>query len=74
MPTSATARSRAIVDEVLARARDAGVVAVVAVGETRADAERNLELAEAYPGESCGRPPACTPPISILRKRNRSLI
>lgn len=37
-------------EEVLARARDAGVAAVVAVGETRADAERNLELAEAYPG------------------------
>ncbi|MYA06774.1 MAG: TatD family deoxyribonuclease [Holophagales bacterium] len=36
--------------EVLARAGDAGVGAVVAVGETRADAERNLELAEAYPG------------------------
>ncbi len=37
-------------DEALGRARDAGVEAVVAVGETRADAERNLELAEAYPG------------------------
>ena len=37
-------------DEVLARARDGGVGAVVAVGETRADAQRNLELAEAYPG------------------------
>lgn len=36
--------------EVLARAREAGVGAVVAVGETRADAERNLELAERYPG------------------------
>ena len=36
--------------EVLARARDAGVEAVVAVGETLADAERNLELAERYPG------------------------
>ncbi len=36
--------------EVLARARDAGVDAVVAVGETRADAERNLELAERYAG------------------------
>ncbi len=36
--------------EVLARARDVGVDAVVAVGETFADAERNLELAEAYPG------------------------
>ena len=36
--------------EVLARARDAGVDTVVAVGETLADAERNLELAEAYPG------------------------
>lgn len=36
--------------EVLARASDAGVEAVVAVGETRADAERNLELAQRYPG------------------------
>lgn len=36
--------------EVLARAAEAGVGAVVAVGETRADAERNLELAETYPG------------------------
>lgn len=36
--------------DVLARARDAGVDAVVAVGETLADAERNLALAEAYPG------------------------
>ena len=36
--------------DVLARAADAGVGSVVAVGETRADAERNLELAEAYPG------------------------
>lgn len=36
--------------EVLSRARDAGVEAVVAVGETLADAERNLELAERYPG------------------------
>ncbi len=36
--------------EVLARARDAGVEAVIAVGETRADAERNLELAERYRG------------------------
>ena len=36
--------------EVLARASDAGVGAVVAVGETHADAERNLELAETYPG------------------------
>ncbi len=36
--------------EVLARAGDAGVETVVAVGETREDAERNLELAEAFPG------------------------
>ena len=36
--------------EVLARARAAGVEAVVAVGETRADAERNLELADRFPG------------------------
>jgi TatD DNase family protein len=32
-------------DQVLARARAAGVAAVVAVGETLADAEKNLELA-----------------------------
>ncbi len=37
-------------DEVLGRARGAGVESVVAVGETLADAERNLELAEHYPG------------------------
>ncbi len=37
-------------DDVLTRARDAGVEAVVAVGETLADAERNLELAARYPG------------------------
>ena len=36
--------------EVLRRAREVGVDAVVAVGETRADAERNLELAERYAG------------------------
>ncbi len=35
--------------EVLARARAAGVRAVVAVGETRRDAARNLELAAAHP-------------------------
>ncbi|MGH9464355.1 MAG: TatD family hydrolase [Thermoanaerobaculia bacterium] len=35
--------------EVLARARAAGVEAIVAVGETLADAERNLELAAAHP-------------------------
>ena len=38
---------------VLGRARDAGVEAVVAVGETRADAERNLELAELHAGVVC---------------------
>ncbi len=37
-------------DEVVARARAAGVAAVVAVGETLADAERNLELAAEHPG------------------------
>ncbi len=37
-------------DDVLARAADAGVERVVAVGETLADAERNLELAAAFPG------------------------
>lgn len=49
-------------DDVLARARDAGVEAVVAVGETRADAERNLELAERYPGvvrPTAGLYPTC---------------
>lgn len=35
--------------EVLARAREAGVAAVVAVGESLADAERNLELAGRHP-------------------------
>jgi len=35
--------------EVLARARAAGVGAVIAVGETLADAERNLDLAEKFP-------------------------
>jgi TatD DNase family protein len=35
--------------EVLERARKSGVCAVVAVGETLADAERNLGLAEAFP-------------------------
>ena len=37
-------------EEVLGRARDAGVEGAVAVGETRADAERNLELAERHAG------------------------
>jgi TatD DNase family protein len=35
--------------EVLARARAAGVGGVIAVGETMADAERNLDLAEKFP-------------------------
>jgi TatD DNase family protein len=35
--------------EVLARAAAAGVGAVIAVGETLADAERNLDLAEKFP-------------------------
>jgi TatD DNase family protein len=35
--------------EVLARACAAGVEAVIAVGETLADAERNLDLAEKFP-------------------------
>ncbi len=35
--------------EVLARARTAGVKAVIAVGETLADADRNLALAAAHP-------------------------
>jgi TatD DNase family protein len=36
-------------DAVLERAREAGVAAVVLVGETLADARRNLELAERHP-------------------------
>lgn len=36
-------------EEVLARAREAGVDTVVVVGETLADAMRNLELAKRYP-------------------------
>jgi TatD DNase family protein len=36
-------------DAVLRRAREAGVEAVVTVGETAADARRNLELAELHP-------------------------
>lgn len=36
--------------EVVARARHAGVEAVIAVGETEDDARRNLELAAEYPG------------------------
>ena len=35
--------------EVLARARAAGVSAIIAVGETLADARRNLQLADDYP-------------------------
>lgn len=35
--------------EVLARAGEAGVAAVIAVGEDLADAERNIELAEKHP-------------------------
>lgn len=37
-------------DEVVARARAGGVEAVVAVGETLAEAEKNLALAARYPG------------------------
>ncbi|HVS66765.1 MAG TPA: TatD family hydrolase [Thermoanaerobaculia bacterium] len=36
-------------EQVLARAREAGVAAVVVVGETLEDARRNLELAERHP-------------------------
>jgi len=36
-------------DAVLERARKAGVGAIIAVGETPADARKNLELAETYP-------------------------
>jgi TatD DNase family protein len=35
--------------DVLDRARDAGVAAIVAVGETVQEAQRNLELADSYP-------------------------
>ncbi len=38
-------------DEVLARAFQAGVSRVVAVAETLADAQRNLELGQRYPGQ-----------------------
>ena len=38
------------IDRVLARARTAGVAAVIAVGETIRDARRNLELALRFPG------------------------
>ena len=37
-------------DDVLERAGEVGVTAVVSVGESLADAERNLDLARAYPG------------------------
>ncbi len=37
-------------DSVLERAREAGIAAIVAVGETLDDARRNLELARAHPG------------------------
>jgi TatD DNase family protein len=37
--------------EVLKRARDKGVRGVIAVGETLAEAERNLTLADRFPGE-----------------------
>ncbi len=37
-------------DEVLERARAAGVGGVVAVGETLQDAQKNLELSESHPG------------------------
>jgi TatD DNase family protein len=35
--------------EVLERARNAGIAGILAVGETLADAQRNLDLADAYP-------------------------
>ena len=37
-------------EEVLSRAQEAGIGAVVAVGESLSDAQRNLELASAFPG------------------------
>ena len=36
-------------DEVLARARNAGVKAIIAVGENLSDAQKNLELTKNYP-------------------------
>ena len=39
--------------DVLKRARDAGVAAIIAVGETLQEAQRNLELAETYPDLIC---------------------
>ena len=36
-------------DEVLEKAAEAGVVAIIALGENLEDARRNLELAEGYP-------------------------
>ena len=36
-------------EEVLARARNAGVEAIIAVGENLFDAQKNLELTKSYP-------------------------
>ena len=54
--------------EVLDRARAAGVKAVVAVGETLADAERNLELAAARP-DGMIRPAAGLYPTVLDREQ-----
>lgn len=67
-------------EEVLRRARAAGVGGVVAVGETLADAESNLSLAEAHPGEvwaSAGLYPThldldTVQSVSALIRRHRS--
>jgi TatD DNase family protein len=56
--------------DVLARAREAGVGAVIAVGETPADAARTLELAETYP---MIRPAAGLYPTVLDRDQGDSL-
>jgi TatD DNase family protein len=58
-------------DAVLDRARDAGVVAVIAVGETLADAEKNLRLAAGAPGMI--RPAAGLYPTVLDRDQAASL-
>jgi TatD DNase family protein len=57
---------------VLARARDAGVVAVIAVGETLADAEKNLSLAAAS-SDGMIRPAAGLYPTVLDRAEAASL-
>ncbi len=68
--------------EVLRRAREAGVAAVIAVGESMSDAERNLELATVYPEirPAAGLYPTRLDPveaqtmISLIRKRRDLLV